>query len=271
MLDSQHWEIADNPKILWTDRTDYKCEQEMFQLGFFCVPQGLEFINTGSMGLFEGSPIINPMVKMMVDSMVESRFGSSTRKWRPGVPDSLRVYAGTMPLTRSWALTPRLVVMLRHGFLSEEQFSLAEGERPRSYDFLPSYYHDFPRTLAVVTYNPVLSPATRRMMSRSPTEQDLKLRREFEEGNKLDGQSVNSRLKDTLKFEISTLNEDQAARVNVLLLTHCGGTVNFTNVGSLRESLKCYANDRRIVMEAKRYESLDRKLEAEEKQALGTS
>ena len=265
MLDSEHWEIGDNPKILWADRMDYKAEQEMFQLGFFCVPQGFEFINTGSMGLFEGSEIINPIVRMLVDAVSEKR------RWRPGVQGPP---GGVMTLTRSWPLTPRLVVMLRNRILTDEQLFLAHGLRPQSYDFLPSYYHDFPRTLAAVTYNPPLSPATRRMMSGAQTEEDIKLLHELQDEHKLDGQMINTRLKDTLKFQVSALSEDQAARVNVLLLKHCAGMINFTSRGALRKSLKCYANDRTIVMEVNRdtrFESLDRKLEADEKQAPGTS
>ena len=262
MLDSEHWEIGDNPKIYWADRTDYKLEQQMFQLGFFCVPQGFEFINTGSMGLFEGSQIINPILRMQMEAMFDRP------RWRPGVQARKE---GVVTLTRSWPLTPRLVVMLRNRILSEEQFSLAEGLRPQSHDFLPSYYHDFPRTMAVITYNPPLSPATRRMMAGSQTEEDIRLRHEFQVEFKLDGQIINSRLKDTLKFKISTLNEDQAARVNILLLKHCTGMINFTSPGPLRKSLKHYANDSTIVMNKDtRFELLDKKLEAEEKQALGT-
>ena len=261
MLDSEHWEIGDNPKIFWLDRSDYKYEQEMYQLGFFCAPQGFEFINTGSMGLFEGSQIINPMLRMLMDAMFEAP------RWRPGVQGPPQ---GVLKLTRSWPLTPRVVVMLRHAIMSSEQLFLAQGLRPQSHDFLPSYYHDFPRTLAIVSYNPPLSPATRRMMSGSVTEEDVKIIREFREENKLDGRIVNTRLRDTLRFEISTLNEDQAARINVLLLKHCTGMINFKGASSLRKSLKCYANDRMIVMDATRFESLDRKLEAAEKQALGS-
>ena len=261
MLDSEHWEIGDNPKILWVDRTDYKLEQQMYQLGFFCAPQGFEFINTGSMGLFEGSQIVNPVLRTMMDAMFEAP------KWRPGVQGRK---AGVVTLTRSWPLTPRVVVMLRHMFMSEEQFSLAQGLRPQSHDFLPSYYHDFPRTPAAVTYNPPLSAATRHMKAGSRTEEDVEPLREFQEEHKLDGQIISTRLRDTLKFEISTLNEDQAARVNVLLLKHCPGMVNFMNTSSLRKSLKCYANDRTIVTDATRFESLDSKLEATEKQALGS-
>ena len=273
MLDSEHWEIGDNPKILWADRTDYKLEQQIYQLGFFCAPQGFEFINTGSMGLFVGSPIINPVLRARMDAMFPAP------EWRPEVQglqaqERLQAQTGVIILTRSWPLTPRLVVMLRHRAITEEQDLLAQGLRPNTFDFLPSYYRDFPRKRAIVTYIPPLSAATQRMMAGSRTEEDMKLLREFGEENKLDGQSVNARLRDTLKFEISTLNEDQAARVNVLSLTHCAEMVNFMDTSSLRKSLKRYANDRTnlttIVMDVTRFESLDSKLEAAEKQALGT-
>jgi len=264
MLDSEHWEIGDNPKIFLADRLDYKIEQQGYQLGFFCVPQGIEFINTGSMGLFEGSQIMDPTLRLLEEAM----FGKA--RWRPGVQGFPE---GVLNLTRSWPLTPRLVVMLRHKFLSKEQPSLAQGVRPQSYDYMPSYYHDFPRTSAVVRYNPLLSPATRRMMSGSRTEEDMRLGCELEIENKLDGRIINTRLKDTLKFQISTLNEDQAARVNVLLLEHCKGVINFIDPSSLRKSLKRYAEDRRLVAVVNwggtRFKSLDRKLEAEEKQASG--
>lgn len=261
MLEVEHWEIGDNPKVFWVDRNDYKVEQQSYQLGFFCVPQGLEFIATGSMGLFEGSPVMNPMLRMQMDAII------GKPRWRPGV----KPIEPTVALTRSWPLTPRLVVMLRHVMLSVEERTLAQGLRPQTHDFMPSYFHDFPRVRAAVTYNPSLSAAARSMMSGQQTEGDEGIRREFQEENKLDGQSVNSRLKDTLKFKISTLNEDQAARINVLMLEHCDGIINFINPSSLRKSLKRYVQDRRIVVRANRdsrFKSLDRKLEAEEEKQV---
>lgn len=261
ILESEHWEIEDNSKVFWVDRMDYKVEQQFYQMGLFCVPQGFEFITTGSMGLFEGSPCMNPIVRMQLDAMC------GKPRWRPGV----QPIEPSLALTRSWPLTPRLVVMLRHRMLTEEGHVLAQGLRPQAHDFMQSYFHDFPRVMATVTYNPSLSAATRSMMSGQRTEGDEGIRREFEEENKLDGQSINSRLKDTLKFKISTLNEDQAARINVLMLEHCDGIINFINPSSLRKSLKRYVQDRRIVVRANRdsrFKSLDRKLEAEEEKQV---
>ncbi len=261
ILDSEHWEIGENPKVFWVDRTDYKIEQQAFQMGLFCVPQGFEFIATGSMGLFEGSPILNPIARMEMDKM----FG--VPRWRPGV----QPVEPTITLTRSWPLTPRLVVMLRHRMLSEEESELAQGVRPRAHDLMQSYFHDFPRLSPKVTYNPSLSAATRRMMSGSRTEEDDRLRREFAEENKLDGKCINSRLKDTLKFPISTLSEDQAARINVLMLEHCDGVISFIGPSPLRKSLKRYVEDRRIVIRRNRdtrFKSLDGKLEAEEEEQV---
>jgi len=266
ILDLEHWEIGDSPKVFWVDRTDYKLEQQIYQLGFFCVPQGFEFINTGSMGLFEGSPYLN------LDPLLRSQMDALYRKprWRPGVQGPTEA---VLTLTRSWPLTPRLVVMLRHRILTEEPFALAEGQRPQTHDFMQSYFHDFPRLIAAVTYNPQLSVATKRMMSgtRTNEEEDERVFREFAQENKLDGQSVNSRLKDTLKFQISTLNEDQAARINVLQLEHCGGIINFIIPSSLRKSLKRYVEDRRIVARVDkntRFGSLDKKLKAGEERLI---
>ena len=259
ILDLEHWEIEDSPKVFWVDRTDYKHEQQEFQLGFFCVPEGSEFITTGAMGLFEGSPILDPIMRMKVNEMI------GEPKWRPGVqPKPLMI-----TLTRSWPLTPRLVVMLRNRLLTEEPQFLAQGARPLAHDLMRSYFYDFPRLMANITYNPVLSVATRSMMSGSQTEEAARLRREFEEENKLDGKSINSRLKDTLKFPISTLDEDQAARINVLMLEHCDGVLSFISPSSLRKSLKRYVEDRELVLRKNRdtrFKSLDTKLEAVEKQ-----
>ena len=261
ILDAEHWEIGENPKVFWANRTDYKVEQEAFQLGFFCVPPGFEFITTGAMGLFEGSPILDPVVLMTLYKM----FG--VPRWRPGVQPT----EPSVTLTRSWPLTPRLVVMLRNRILTEEAFALEQGLSPQTRDVMPSYFHDFPRLMAKVTYNPLLSAATRSMMSGSRTEEHDELRREFGEENKLDGKCINSRIKDTLKFPISTLNEDQAARINVLMLEHCDGVISFISPSSLRKSLKRYVEDRRIVIRRNRdsrFKSLDRKLEAEEEKQV---
>ena len=69
------------------------------------------------------------------------------------------------------------------------------------------------------------------------TQEHHRLRREFEEMKKLDGQNIDTRVKDSLKFQISELTEEQSVQVNVLLLDHCDTDVVFITTKSLRRAL----------------------------------
>jgi Protein of unknown function (DUF4238) len=261
ILASKHWQVASNPKIFFADRLDYNVEQDWFHLGFFCTREGLDFIFTG-MELSEGSPIQDPILRLTFDTM----FGES-RYWTGTQSSTER----TLNLSRSWPLTPRLVVILSNNVgVVQNQFSPGAIHTAPPYDIQKSYLHDLPKTRYTVTWNPPLSPATIHMFSEPIATFTLKhhrLRREFEEMNKLDGRNIDTRVKDLLHFQISRLTEEQSVRVNVLLLDHCDINVVFITARSLQRALRRYA--REGFMRAREdggvsFEKLEQKLAVEE-------
>lgn len=258
ILDSENWQVARNPKIFFADRLDYKLEQDWFHLQFFCTPAGSDFIFTGAMGLSEGSPIQDPILLLTLDTM----FGES--QFWTGVQSGT---SGTLNLTRSWPLTPRLLVILINNLeLAQEQLSPNENPAERPYNVQKSYFHDLPKTVNDVTCNPPLSLAASHMLT-APiatfTQEHHRLRREFEEMNKLDGKDIDTRVKDLLIFQIGKLTEEQCSRVNVLLLDHGDINIVFINAESLRRALKRFKGEGRIRLRADRgvgFQILERKL-----------
>ena len=263
ILASEHWRVAGNPKVFFADRLDYKVEQDWFHLGFFVTPTGSDFIFTGTMDVSEGSPIQDPVLQLTLDAV----FGES-RYWAGTQSSTER----TLNLSRSWPLTPRLLVMLSNEVLVRNQGSPNGNATEPPYDIHQSYFHDLSRTLDAVTCNPPLSPATSYMLN-APiatwTQEHHQLRREFEDTNRLDGKIIDTRIKDLLAFRISRLTEDQSARVNVLLLDHCDTNIVFITTKSLRRALRRYAKEGRMGTREDRgvsFQILDQKLAEEEKE-----
>jgi len=261
ILDSEHWEVAGNPRIFVADRLDYQIEHNWFHLGFFCTPADSNFIFTGAMGVSEGSPIQDPILRLTLDTM----FGES-RYWTGAQSSTER----TLCLSRSWALTPRLLVLLSNVGLAQNQLSLNGIPTEPPYNIQESYFHDLQKIQSAVTCNPPLSTAASYMLS-APivtfTQEHHRLQREFEQENRLDGKNIDTRVKDLITFQITKLTEEQSIRVNALLLDHCGSNIVFVTAKSLREAVRRYARSARLDAREDRgvgIQILERKLAAEE-------
>lgn len=263
ILESEHWQVAGNPRIFSADRLDYKVEQDWFHLQFFCTPTGSDFLFTGAMGLSEGSPIYDPILQLTLDTM----FGES-QYWTGTQSGTSRV----LSLSRSWPLTPRLlVILINHFDLIQEQPSPNENPIERPYDMKKSYFYDLPKTVHDVTSNPPLSPATCHMLNapiETFTQEHHRLREELNTMNKLDGKYIDTRVRDLFKCQIGQLTEEQCVRVNVLILDHSDINIVFITAKSLRRALKRYTREGRIRSRADRgvgFQILERELAAEEK------
>jgi hypothetical protein len=196
------------------------------------------------MGLSEGSPIQDPILRVTLDTI----FGES-RYWS-GAKSSTEQ---TMNLSRSWPLTPRLVVMLSNNVGNNVGMGVVQNQPPPNvipiappYDIQKSYFHDLPKTHYNVTCNPPLSPATTYMLNEpiaTFTLEHHRLLREYEETNRLDGPNIDTRIKDLITFQISKLTEEQSVRVNVLLLDHCDNNIVFITAKSLWRALRRYARE----------------------------
>lgn len=228
ILLSEHWEVSTNRDILYSDRCLYKRQMQDMQLGIYKAPNDDQFILTeAGFGTFEGS-IVPPLTMMGMRAC----------------PDADPRYT-SFHHTHTYAITPNLVIVLRGTHLTMEQFHLDSGTtrnraRPQvlGHTLSESYFADFPRSLANVTYNPPLNPATIQDWFRSPKPKTLE---DLLTPPMVGGRPIMSRLGDTLEFQIHPLTNSQAERVNSLIFeSYLGTIIAFKTASSFLASIGAY-------------------------------
>ncbi|TFY56230.1 hypothetical protein EVJ58_g7766 [Rhodofomes roseus] len=254
LLEDEHWEAAKDERLLWSTRLDYKSEAFDMQLGLYRAPPDTEFVLTeNGLGLAEGTTTPESVIINMMS---------------PGAPSS-----SYFPLTYTYPITPKLVVILRSTLMTYEAAMIRQGipaEEARrqlysGFGFThTSFFHDIPRTSPKTIYIPPLSPNSCDWFKdrNEMTAEDRKKKEDFRERGLLDGKPLHSRLKDRFDFTIDNLTVDQAQRVNTLLLTHCRETISFCTPACLLQSIAAFEKDRHLTpIERKdRYASLKAKL-----------
>ena len=231
ILLSQHWEVTSNRDILQSDRSLYNTQMQHMQLGIFRPPKDEQFILTeNGFGLYEGCTV--PLLTMRGMMLF---------------PD-LNPGATTVPHTNTYAIAPNLVIVFRGLHMTREQAELDHGiarhlARPQMFGHTlsESYFADFPRSVAEVTYNPPLDPATMEGYFHDP-EPGASIE-EILTPPMVDGRPINSRLGDTLKFQIHALTDSQAEKVNSLMLTNNRGIITFKSPSALLTSIEVYERD----------------------------
>ncbi|KAJ3486853.1 hypothetical protein NLI96_g3967 [Meripilus lineatus] len=226
ILTSNHWDIPNNKDIFYIDRSDYFFALQNMQLGFFTAHADIPFILTeNGFGLYEGTTV--PFLARMAMA----------------VSPEVHPVHSAIPHTYTYALSPNFVVILRSVNLTEEQRALDEGVAPHlarpkvfGYTLTESFFADFPRTMADVTYNPPLRK------SDLPTVEtpDMSGPEDLFKPLMVGGRPVMSRLKDTLRFQIHPLTRSQAEKVNSLLLTNQRGILTFKTPSTLLASIEYY-------------------------------
>jgi len=256
LLEDEHWEVATDDRLLFTAQVEYKMDAMDMQLGFYRAPPGTEFVLTeNGLGLWEGAKSLLNFLADMVS---------------PDPPNPSH-----FPLTRSFPVTPRLVVMLRSNLLTQEAYLIQHGvpateARRTVYNKFSnvSYFDDLPRTPAKTTYIPPLPSDSFGWANRRPgkaTPEDRRKAADFHLRGLLNGVPVGSRLRDRFIFAIDDLTEGQAQRVNTLLLTHCKETISFLTPACLVRAIDAFKKDMALTTFGKnRYESLKAKLLAEQ-------
>ncbi len=151
ILVSEHWEVTTNQGILHSDRSLYSTQSETFRLAVYVAPTDFQFILTeDGFGLYEGTVINVPSV---VDQLL------STLEDHPA-PSCIPI-ANTL----TYAVSPRLVLMLQASHMTREQSRVNQGV-PRSLTraqlygqtLTESYFSDYPLSQVRVTYSPPLAP-----------------------------------------------------------------------------------------------------------------
>ncbi|KAH8100767.1 hypothetical protein BXZ70DRAFT_935740 [Cristinia sonorae] len=210
---SEHWEISDDEKILKSDRDSYKTSKDSMQLAFYVVPDDAEFIITNNgLGLWEGTNL--PFMTLLASVMFPGA-NPGDASWRH---------------TLTYPVSPRLLVMLRNIAMMQQPLqnmgiSSASSGPSVFGDRIPdnSYFKDFPRTNAEVTYDPPISRARLEALLR-PDAQD----------------QIGKRVKDILKFQIHQLNAEQARRVNCMRLENQPKWITYKSPSKLLASIEQY-------------------------------
>ncbi|KAH9930221.1 uncharacterized protein B0H18DRAFT_143411 [Fomitopsis serialis] len=250
LLEDEHWEVATDERLLFTARMDYKMEALDMQLGLYRAPSGTEFVLTeNGLGLAEGA-----QTRMHINMMSLGAQGLSF-----------------FPLTQSFPITPKLVIILRSRLLIEEAAFVqggmpAEEARRLVYDGFSnvSYFDNIPRTPPKITHYPRLPPDSVDWARRPPenwTAEDIQKSEDYCMRGLLNGVPLGSRLRDKFVFAIDNLTKGQAQRVNTLLLTHCRETISFCAPTCLLRAIGAFEKDMELTIFGKRrYASLKVKL-----------
>ncbi|KZT73277.1 hypothetical protein DAEQUDRAFT_762205 [Daedalea quercina L-15889] len=245
LLEDEHWEVPNDDRLLFTAAADYRTEAWNMQLELYRAPSGTEFILTeNGLGLREGASTPMNILYNVISP------GGAQESW--------------FTFTRSFPITPKLVIMLRDGMPAWE----ARRRTHASVGLvLTSSFHDIPRTMPRATYIPPFPPGSVDWMEKEPryrTSEERKKEEDRQLRGLVNGVPLASRLQDRFIFAISDLTEDQAGKVNTLLLTHCKETISFLTPGGLLRAIEAFERDRELTTENKaRYKSLKTKLLAE--------
>jgi hypothetical protein len=234
LLEDEHWEVSYDERLLWTTREDYKLNAQSKQFAIYRAPPGVDFILTeNGLGLWEGSFFPAHVLAMHPRGTNQ---GGTHFDW-----------------STVFAVSPRLVVVLRSALLTMEAMMLrngvaaAEASAHLRMFANPSYFADLPRTPPVTRYYPPFSPDAWSFKNyASGADMPVQERKKFEDftqRNKVDGMPLTSRVRDVFEFTIDSMTTDQAERVNVLMLTHCRQTISFLSPAGLLRSVAAFEKD----------------------------
>jgi hypothetical protein len=223
LLEDEHWETPSDERLLFTARKDYQMDAWAMQLGFYASNTIPFLLSNNSLGLSEGSATLLHEVLM------------------PGGK-------GFFPMTRTYAVTPRLAIILRSSTMSLEQLALDNGVPPsvarQKRMGMVSYFDELPRIPAETTY---ISPVNWSFL-RQETDRDRKSAEDFHRKGLLHGKPKDSRVRDRFHFYISDLTISEANRVNTLILTHVNETICFADSESLFYSVIAFERDHDLPM-----------------------
>jgi hypothetical protein len=234
LLEDEHWEVRDDHRLLFTTREDYRQHAEDRQLGIYRAPAGVEFILTeNGLGLYEGTA---PPLHM---------FGM--------LPSGTAVDQLHFDWTYTFAVTPKLAIILRSGLMTMEAqmraqgYSSSEASAHMRGFTNQSFFADVPRTSPKTTYHPPVPPSAQSFMAYNRVDQMPAAERQqyddWHQRSMLGGVPLSSRVRDVFEFAIDRMTAQQAERVNVLMLTHCRQTISFLSPAALLRSVAAFEAD----------------------------
>jgi hypothetical protein len=234
LLENEHWEVRNDQRLLFTAREDYREHAEDRQLGIYRAPPGVEFILTeNGLGLYEGTAPPLRMLGML--------------------PQGSAVDQLHFDWTYTFAVTPKLAIILRSGLMTMEAqmraqgYSSSEASAHMRGFMHQSFFADVPRTSPKTTYHPPVPPSAKSFMAYDRVDQmPATERRQYDDWHQrsmLGGVPLSSRVRDIFEFAIDRMTAEQAERVNVLMLTHCRQTISFLSPAALLGSVAAFEGD----------------------------
>ncbi|KIM84970.1 hypothetical protein PILCRDRAFT_377124 [Piloderma croceum F 1598] len=230
LLETPHWRIPTNDRILEDDRRKYEEDMRYRQLAIYetprqegskntgCAPLECEFpLTDSSLGIEEG---VNTL--LATDGEREqSCFEQKMNLPRPCLSSSHEStsVAHAVPLTKIYAISPNLAILL-----SRVELTLSDDFNFDSGSSNVSIFADFPRTTTQVTYRPPLSEIALSFCNKDPsswTPEDIQREFDFRHHQILDGKIVYSRLADAMEIAIHKLSPSSVWALNQVLWQGC--------------------------------------------------
>lgn len=212
LLETPHWKIPTNDKILPEDRTVYEEDLRFRQLAIYEAPRdrGCEFsLTDSSLGVGEGITTL-----LEDDEEWEECFGQCLNIPRPSSSDKQKKAARAVPLVKIYTVSPHAIIVLAH-------IQMTLSDEPALAAPNPSALAGFPQATTRVTYIPPLSAEATSFSNKNPslwTPEDIQRESDFRHDNILDGKVVYSRLSDRMEFKINVITMElfRSARTVIL-------------------------------------------------------
>jgi hypothetical protein len=247
LLETPHWRIPANDRILEDDRREYDEDMRYRQLAIYetpphqegsgntgCGPSECEFpLTDSSLGIEEG---VNTL--LATDGEQEqSCFEQKMNLPRPCLSSSHESTgrAHAVPLTKIYAISPNLAILLiRVELTLSGDFDFDSGLSNAS------IFADFPKTTTQVTYRPPLSEIALSFCNKDPsfwTPEDIQREFDFRHHQILDGKIVYSRLGDTMEIVIHKLSPSSVWALNQVLWQGCKEWIATKNADGMMEAM----------------------------------
>jgi len=246
LLETPHWRIPTNDRILQEDRREYEEDMRYRQLAIYETPRQevgsgdhvygpleCEFpLTESSLGMGEGKSTL-----ATGDEGEEICFEQKMNLPRPYMSSSDQSInkARTVPLTKIYAMSPKLAIVLVHVEVALDglDFDIVHTSND-------SVFADFPKIPTQVSYRPPLAENALSFCSKEPalwTPEDIQRESDFRHHQILDGRIVYSRLADGLEFALHELRSNSVWVINQVLWQGCNEWIITEKADGMMEAM----------------------------------
>jgi hypothetical protein len=229
LLETPHWRIPTDDRILEDDRREYEEDMRYRQLAIYETPRQEGSRNNGCRPFEREFPLTDSSLGIEgIDTLLatdgereQSCFEQRMNLPRPCLSSSheSRGEAHTVSLAKIYAMSPKLAILLiRIELTLSDDLDFDPGSSNAS------IFADLPRTTTQVTYRPPLSEIALSFCNKEPsswTPEDIQREFDFRHHQILDGKIVYSRLADAMEIAIHKLSPSSVWALNQVLWQGC--------------------------------------------------